>query len=176
MILISNNVKGKILLDEKTVIRINIAWVKTKEELENIIQNNMMHEIYLDYPEGRNKPPKPTLSLQDGIDFANKYDNIKYFAISNAEEKLSLSLIRRALPNRIKIVPKIETIKGVLNILEVVEACRTDTVMLDKEDLYTDVDKNSLLYEHFIDTLRTTCRNHNITVLELQGVIFYAKP
>jgi pyruvate kinase len=175
MILISNNVKGKIKLDETAVIRINAAWVKDVDELEEIIQNNLMHEIYLDYPEGRTKPPRPSISIQDVINLVHKYDNVKYFAISNAEERLSMELIRKTLPHRVKMVPKIESVKGILNILEVVKGCQTNIIMLDKEDLYTDVEKNSLLYNHFIKSLKQTCAKHNITVLELQGVVFYAK-
>ena len=173
MIIVSNHVKDKVKLNDNIVIRINVAWVKTISELKKIIKDNSKNPIYLDFPEGRTKPPKPTLSLQEVIGITHHYKNIKYFAISNAEEQYSLKLIRKALPSRIKIVPKIETVRGIANIRDIVKGANTDTIMLDKEDLYTAVNADSEKYKEHMDTLRLDCFMIGITILELQGVIFY---
>ena len=70
----------------------------------------------MDYPKGRTKPPVPSLSLPDAISFTQKYDNIKYFATSNIEEVAEVDLICDMLPGHVSFVPKIETLKGVLNL------------------------------------------------------------
>lgn len=175
MILVSNNVKGKMSLSSDVVIRINAAWVKNYAELIQIIENNADRKIYLDYPEGRTKPPKPTLTFADVLKATEAYNNITYFAVSNAESFENMTQIRKLVPDRVKIIPKIETPIGVLKVLDVCKGAATDTIMLDKEDLYTAVNKDTTMFEHFLDVLRTVCKNNNITVLELQGVVFYER-
>ena len=84
MIVISNHVKKiGMKLPSETVIRINVAWVKTKEELVKIIEENEQHDIWVDYPTGRTKPPRPTLTIAEAISVLHDYNNIKYFAFSN---------------------------------------------------------------------------------------------
>ena len=60
MILISNHLTGmsqfKTLKD--VVIRINMAHVKDQYELEKYLK--VPHDIFLDYPKGRTKPPLPS--------------------------------------------------------------------------------------------------------------------
>ena len=141
MILISNHLtqlqEFKQLQD--VVIRINMAHVKNKEELEKFV--NVPYNIFLDYPKGRTKPPLPSLSLIEAMEFLKKYSNIKYFATSNIEEVAEVNLICEILPKNIGFVPKIETLKGVLNLPKLFNTGKIKHIMLDSEDLYTDIKK-----------------------------------
>ena len=78
MILISNHLLTLPQFEnvDDVVIRINMAHVKDLKELKRFVSRS--DEVFLDYPKGRTKPPVPTLSLTDAINFTHKYDNIKY--------------------------------------------------------------------------------------------------
>ena len=69
MLLISNHLtqlkQFKNLKD--VVIRINMAHVKDAKELKKFV--DVPYDIFLDYPKGRTKPPVPSLSLTEAIDF-----------------------------------------------------------------------------------------------------------
>ena len=107
MILISNHL---LTLPEfqnvnDVVIRINMAHVKNMTELKKFVSRD--YDVFLDYPKGRTKPPVPSLSLTDAINFTQKYSNIKYFATSNIEEVAEVNLICEMLPDGVSFVPKI---------------------------------------------------------------------
>ena len=116
MILLSNHL---LTLDEfknveNVVVRINMAHVKDANELKKFV--SVDNDIFLDYPKGRTKPPIPSLSFTEAIDMVTKYKNIKYFATSNIEEVSEVNLICEMLPDGVSFVPKIETLRGVLNL------------------------------------------------------------
>lgn len=163
MFIISNNLVGKMPVQDDAIIRINLAWINDYETAERLISESN-HKIYLDYPDGRKKPPRGKISLTEAIRLSN-HDNVKYFAVSNCEDVWKMKGIINELPKTVEFVPKIETEIGVNNMSEM-EAIGIKTFMLDKEDLYTDVkgdaDKYNLLVEE--------ARKHNI--IELQGVVF----
>ena len=161
--IISNNLLGKLPVPDDAIIRVNLAWIKTLKEAKNIIKNSK-HDIYLDYPSGRTKPPTPTLDIKDALELA-KDKKVKYFALSNAEDLAVLENIKNQL-NAI-FVPKIETFEGVMNIPEMIEM-GIDHIMLDKEDLYIDCECDNAVY----NTLLKNVRSHPIKIFELQGVIF----
>lgn len=173
MLVISNHVK-KLGMDfpKDAVVRINVAWVKSLEELEKIISDNLDNEIWVDYPTGRTKPPVPTLSIAESISVLSKYSNIAYFAFSNAEDTNIIQLIRQAVPKNIKLVPKIETTRGVNNLENIVKASETDTIMFDAEDLYTNVKNDINTFSDYSKCLKNKCISNNIKLLRLQGVIF----
>jgi uncharacterized protein with PQ loop repeat len=173
MILISNNVRSKLSFPADAVVRVNAAWIQSKAELHQVLTDNKDKEVYLDYPEGRTKPPKPVIAFQDVVDAANRFENVRFFAVSNAEQASDMEDIRSQVPLRAKIVPKIETQMGVLNVLAIAKGAQTDVVMLDKEDLYSAVNRNVDQFNMYVNTLRTVCSINQIEVLELQGVIFY---
>ena len=91
------------------VARVNVAWLDTQDELRKVI-GKLRHDIYLDYPQGRTKPPKPRISLDETIAIAHQFPHIKYFAISNVEEPEGIMDIKKRLPEYIEIIPKIETV------------------------------------------------------------------
>lgn len=164
MIVISNNLLGKIPLLDSTTIRINLAWVK-KEDVSKLLDESTK-DIYLDYPDGRKKPPVPTMTIEEAIEFS-KHPKVKYFAFSNAT-------IDRVLEIKDKIdcqlVPKIETEQGVRDIPEMIKA-GIKMFMLDKEDLYTDVNCNPDEFNRLVNDVRSF-RSEDIIILELQGVVF----
>lgn len=163
MLVISNNLIGKMPIEEDTIIRINLAWVDY--EAAQAIISSSKHKIYLDYPDGRKKPPRGKISLTEAIQLSDN-PNVKYFAVSNCEDVWKLKGIINELPKHIEFVPKIETEIGVNNMSDM-EAIGIKTFMLDKEDLYTDVKGDVDKYNKLVEQART----HN-GVIELQGVVF----
>ena len=172
MIIASNFLQGKVKLPQETIIRINIAWVKSKSELRKIVRDNKNNVVFLDFPQGRTKPPKPVISLFDSIDIANDNDNVKYFAISNSEDPFFLKSIRKRIRKSIEIVPKIESSFGIEKFSEIIEACNTDTAMLDKEDLFTSIFGDTERFFSLVDLARDKSDKNKVNLLELQGVIF----
>lgn len=173
MILISNHVKThKILpIPDDVVIRINMAWVKTEKELVKIIES-VRQDIFLDFPQGRSKPPKPTLTLAVALKMLRKYKHITHFAVSNAESLKIISYLRSVVPSNIELVPKIETVIGVEQLATIIKKAKTKTIMLDKEDLYLAVNRDNDKFNAYVNKTRTICKKLKVTALELQGVIF----
>ena len=172
MLLISNHLtqlnQFKKLKD--VVIRINMAHVKDSKQLEEFV--NVPYDIFLDYPKGRSKPPLPSSNLLEAIEFTRKYDNIKYFATSNIEEVAEVNLICEMLPIGVSFVPKIETLKGVLNLSKLFDTGKIKHIMLDSEDLYTNIQNDVELFVNLKDRVRRICGKYNVECLELYGVVF----
>lgn len=152
------------------VIRINMAWVKDIQELHKFL--NIDYDIFLDYPKGRTKPPIPTLSLSDAIQIIKDYSNVKYFALSNIEDVSEVSLICDILPEHIEFVPKIETLNGVLNLEKIFQTKLINNIMLDTEDLYTDIRNDVELYIQLKERVKKLCDKYEIKFFELYGVVF----
>jgi 3'-phosphoadenosine 5'-phosphosulfate sulfotransferase len=159
-------------IPKEAVVRVNMAWVRSISELEEILENNVQKEVFLDYPEGRAKPPKPILPIEIAYIMCNKYTNIKYFAVSNVEEVKKVKIIQSNLPEYVKFVPKIETVEGVRNLTKLISECKIEILMLDKEDLYTDVNKDNDKFFIYVDLSRKICKQLNVNLLELEGVTF----
>jgi pyruvate kinase len=172
MIVISNHV-NKIGMDypENSIIRINIAWLNSKEEAEELLRNLEGKKIWLDYPTGRTKPPKPKFSLKEAVEFTKLYP-IDYFAFSNAEEPYFIKGLRSSVSESVKLVPKIETKNGIENLKEILESAKTDVIMLDKEDLYIDVKGDSNEFENLVKICKEKCNKYGVKCLELKGVVF----
>lgn len=174
MILISQHSR---LLDFQfppgAVFRVNAAWIKTKAELFELLEQ-IKGKVFLDYPNNRTKPPKPSLFLEDMFEAMERFTNIEFFAVSNVVNGYSVEGIRRTLPERIILVPKIESKEGIDNLEIIMDSLNKDDryLMLDKEDLYIDLNKNDSLFEEYIDIIRDKCKKHDYQLLELMGVIF----
>ena len=172
MLLISNHLTQ---LDQfkklkNVVIRINMAHVKDSKQLEEFV--NVPYDIFLDYPKGRSKPPLPSSNLDEAIAFTKKYNNIKYFATSNIEEIAEVNLICEMLPKGVSFVPKIETLKGVLNLNKLFDTGKIKHIMLDAEDLYTNIQNDVELFINLKERVRRVCKEYNVELLELYGVVF----
>ena len=172
MLLISNHLtqldQFKKLKD--VVIRINMAHVKDSKQLEEFV--NVPYDVFLDYPKGRSKPPLPSSNLDEAIAFTKKYNNIKSFATSNIEEIAEVNLICEMLPEGVNFVPKIETLKGVLNLSKLFDTGKINHIMLDAEDLYTNIQNDVELFINLKDRVRRVCKEYNVELLELYGVVF----
>ena len=172
MILISNHLLTLPEFEkiEDVVIRINMAHVRDMKQLKQFL--NRDNDIFLDYPKGRSKPPVPSLSFKDSVEILGEYDNIKYFATSNTEEVAEVNLICDLLPEHTNFVPKIETLKGVLNLNRLFDTGKIKHIMLDSEDLYTDIGNDVELFVGLKDRVKKTCEKYNVELLELYGVVF----
>ena len=172
MLLISNHLLtlNQFKNVEDVVVRINMAHVKDLRELKTFV--NRDYDVFLDYPKGRTKPPVPSLSLTDAITFTHKYDNIKYFATSNIEEVAEVDLICDMLPEHVSFVPKIETLKGVLNLNKLFDTEKIFHIMLDSEDLYTDIRNDVELFLNLKERVKNTCTDYGVELLQLYGVVF----
>jgi len=178
MILVSQNMLNyDLMLPKDVVFRINLAWCNTLKELKSILSNNKKSEFFLDLPIGRIKPPNNRYSLDDIISIIKENQNIRYFAVSNVENKNDLQPFLDKLPEYINIVPKIESSKAVLNIREICDSLKTEKriVMLDHDDLFSSIirnneDKNS--FQEYIKKLISFCDEENISLLRTVGVMF----
>ena len=155
---------------KNVVIRINMAHVKDSKQLEEFV--NVPYDIFLDYPKGRSKPPLPSSNLDEAIAFTKKYNNIKYFATSNIEEIAEVNLICEMLPEGVSFVPKIETLKGVINLNKLFDTGKIKHIMLDAEDLYTNIQNDVELFINLKERVRRVCKEYNVELLELYGVVF----
>lgn len=171
MILLSNNLVGKLEFPKGAVVRINAAWLKNDKELKNLLYNTHKSDVFLDFPSGRTKPPKPTLTLPQLIEAIKKHDNIKYFAVSNSEDSKYLKGLKKIIGG-VELVPKIETLHGVRNIDAILRDSKCKRIMLDKDDMWVDAKSNTKVYENAIKILKAKCCKTGIKVLELNGVVF----
>jgi len=172
MLLISNNVEELgVPYPKDAVIRINTAWVNTKDSLITELNRLKDYSIYLDFPIGRSKPPLPKMTWKEILEVVAVYKNIKYVAWSNAEKPEDLKYARFQLPEDVMLVPKIETLIGVLKLEEIVAASDTKLIMIDKEDLATAA-KSAEVYQHFLEHARMVAQQLGIEAIELKGVIF----
>lgn len=156
---------------EHIVMRINLAWMKSKEEMLETLRN-IKHDIYLDYPQGRSKPPRPIITLDEAVDAIPKFRNIKYFAVSNVEDPVSITAIKSCIPEHVEIIPKIETRAGIESLEKIIDSIAAKHIMLDKEDIYTNVNHDHELFVELVRMAREKCKMKNVKVLELQGVVF----
>lgn len=178
MLIISQNAKNYgIPLPDDTILRINLAWVNNLFELKELLKKNYEHKIFLDLPVGRIKPPNNKYTLNELIPIISDQKNIKYFAVSNIENKSDLDVYVKIIPKEITIVPKIESPKGVTNINEIMSNIQSldKVIMLDHDDLYSNIlkqNENPSTFSDYVNKLKIYCEQNNITLLRTIGVIF----
>ena len=179
MLLISQNIKNyyNFKLPDDVVLRINLAWCNSLDELEKIISNVKDSKLFLDLPQGRIKPPNNKYSLDEMVPILESNPQIKYFAVSNVEGKKDLDPFLEKIPKNIIIVPKIESPNAVDNIKEIFESLRDNKkmMMLDHDDLFSsiikqNIDKNQ--FEIYIQRLAEFCNKNNVLLLRTVGVMF----
>jgi len=161
---------------ENSILRINLAWINSIEELEIILQKNNNSDIFLDLPVGRTKPPNNKYSFDDIVLILQKNANIKYFAISNVNSADNIKELIKKIPKQVSLVPKIESPEGVKNIGEITEVLGDKKIiMLDHDDLYSNLIKKNEKPEKFkeyISNLSNFCQKNNVIMLRTIGVIF----
>jgi hypothetical protein len=174
MLVISQHARlAHIPIPRDAVLRVNVAWVKNNEDLTNLL-NGIRHDVFLDFPEGRKKPPTPVLKFLDLLEAMRRFNVIKYFALSNVQHPETIDKMLKLIPSTIEIVPKIESLIGVKNLGKIVARLPYPKryIMLDKEDLYTDLKSNNSKLEKCVRGVRQQCKRRHVEVLELAGVIF----
>ena len=164
-------------LPKDTILRINLAWCNSLDELKIILDTHKEYEFFIDLPTARIKPPNNKYSLEDIIPIIESNKQIRYFAVSNVENKNDLQPFLEKLPDYINIVPKIESAKAVLNIKEICDSLKTErkVIMLDHDDLFSSIihsnaDKNK--FQEYIKILIDFCEENSISLLRTVGVMF----
>ena len=178
MILISQNIESyNIKLPENTVFRINMAWCNSLKELESKLSKNKEMKFFIDLPIGRIKPPNNKYTLDEIIPIIKSNSNIQYFAVSNVESRNDLEPFLKKLPDRIIIVPKIESPTAIENIDEICNELKYEKriIMLDHDDLFSSIihsNEDEEKFQQCIKKLVDYCENNNISLLRTVGVVF----
>jgi len=164
-------------IPENAIFRINLAWTNTLDELQNLLKKHHEHDIFVDLPIHRTKPPNNKYSLEDLIPILKSHSNVKYLAISNVESVNDLKKHLEIVPTSITLIPKIESPTGVNNIEEIMNSIPSakKIAMLDHDDLYSSMLKNnesSSNFVNYVNQLVEFCTNNKIVLLRTIGVIF----
>ena len=178
MIIISQNIESyDIKLPENTVFRINMAWCNNLKELESKLNKNKEMKFFIDLPIGRIKPPNNKYTLDEIIPIIKSNSNIQYFAVSNVESRNDLEPFLKKLPDRIIIVPKIESPTAIENIDEICNELKYEKriIMLDHDDLFSSIihsNEDEEKFQQYIKKLVDYCENNDISLLRTVGVVF----
>ncbi|MEX2192362.1 MAG: hypothetical protein WD717_03140 [Nitrosarchaeum sp.] len=163
-------------IPEKSILRINLAWINSLDDLKDILKKHANSDIFLDLPIGRTKPPNNKYSFEDLIIILTNNKNIRYFAISNVNSPEDIVKFVGEIPNHVSLVPKIESPDGVKNIKEITSLLINEKIiMLDHDDLYSNLIKKNEKPEKFKDyvtILTDFCQQNKVIMLRTIGVIF----
>lgn len=178
MKIVSQNLTNyNIPIPTDAIFRINLAWVNNLAELESLLQKHDQHEIFLDLPINRTKPPNNSDDMSQLIPILNAHQNVRYFAISNVNYPSDIADFINILPRQITIVPKIESPEGVQNIDKITASLpyAKKVIMLDHDDLYSALTKKGeppSSFKDYFNRLVKFCNDSNIVLLRTIGVIF----
>ena len=163
-------------IPNNSILRINLAWVNSLDELNSILKKHEHSEIFMDLPIGRTKPPNNKYSFNDLISVLNSNKSVRYFAISNVDSEKNLTDFLQYLPNNIIVVPKIESPTGVKNIEEITNLLGSEKiVMLDHDERYSSMVKSNdepNIFPIYVKSLIDFCNSNNVTLLRTVGVMF----
>ena len=177
MLIISQNLTNyKVDIPQDAIFRINLAWINSLKELQSILDKHRTHQIFLDLPANRTKPPNNKYSIDELIPIIKSNKNIKYFAVSNINSIDDLEMYFNIIPEDVILVPKIESAEGVSNIKQITDALGTKKiVMLDHDDLHSSIIKAKQPISKFLECfngLVEYCKNNNVILLRTIGVVF----
>ena len=177
MLIISQNLTNyEVDIPKDAVFRINLAWVNDLNELQTILKKHKTRKIFLDLPTNRTKPPNNKYSIDELIPIIKSNQNIKYFAISNINSLKDLEIYIDIIPKDVIIVPKIESVEGVVNIKPITDALDTNKIiMLDHDDLHSSIIKANQPISKFLEcfnALTEYCKSNNVILLRTIGVVF----
>ncbi len=178
LLIISQNATNYDLdFPKDAVLRINLAWCNSLDELESNLKRHINHKIFVDLPIGRIKPPNNRYTLNQLIPILENYKNVQYFAISNVEDDKDLNEFLDLIPKNITIIPKIESPNGVKNIDKIIAKLDYEKkfVMLDHDDLFSNIKKNNeepSMFQVYIKQLIDKCKDNQVGLLRTVGVVF----
>ena len=177
MLIFSQNLANYGLpIPENAIFRVNLAWVNSLKELEVILGKHRSHQIFLDLPASRTKPPNNKYDVDDLIPIIKSNQNIKYFAISNINSLDDLEMYISLVPKHVTLIPKIESVEGVSNIKQITDALGdTKIIMFDHDDLYSSIIKSKQPISKFLECfnrLAEHCNEQNVVLLRTIGVVF----
>jgi len=178
MKIVSQNLTNyNVPIPNDAIFRINLAWVNSLTELESLLQKHDQHEIFLDLPINRTKPPNNTYDMNQLIPILNLHQNVRYFAISNVNSSNDIISFIDILPKHVTVVPKIESPEGVQNIDRITSALpyAKKVIMLDHDDLYSALTKKGeppSSFKDYFNRLVKFCNENNIVLLRTIGVVF----
>ena len=171
-----NLTKYQIPIPDDSILRINLAWCNSIDELKTLLEKHKDHNIFVDLPIGRTKPPHNNYIFSDLIPILETYSNIKYFAISNVNSFNDIKEYIESIPKHVSLVPKIESPEGIKNIEEITNSLgENKIIMLDHDDLYSNLIKQKELpskFKEYIKELIDFCEENNVQLLRTIGVVF----
>lgn len=169
-----NLAKSGMLLPAYTILRVNLAWHKDLNSVKEMLSEYNNNDIFMDIPVGREKPPNHDHDLDEIASIANAFPNVKYIAISNVEDGKDVKSYCGKF--KAKIVPKIETLKGTMRLISILNAMnyKPQVIMLDHEDLFSNLVhlKKEHSYLNIVNKLVGLCRKRNVYLLRVKGIIF----
>ena len=66
MLIVSQNLTNyNIEIPDGAIYRINLAWISDLETLKNILEKHKNHDIFMDLPKNRMKPPNNKYSMDE---------------------------------------------------------------------------------------------------------------
>ena len=177
MLIISQNLTNyEVNIPQDAVFRINLAWINSLKELQDILERHQTRQIFLDLPANRTKPPNNKYSIDELIPIIKSNKNIKYFAVSNINSVADLNMYFNIIPEDVILVPKIESLEGVSNIKQITDTLGTKKIiMLDHDDLHSSIIKSKQPISKFLENFNTLveyCKNNNVILLRTVGVVF----
>ena len=177
MLIISQNLTNyEIDIPQDAIFRINLAWINNLKELKVILEKYRTRNIFLDLPANRTKPPNNKYGIDELIPIIKSNQNIKYLAVSNINSIDDLEPYFDIIPEHVILIPKIESVEGILNIKQITDTLGTNKIiMFDHDDLYSSIIKSKQPISKFLECFNKLvehCKNHNVVLLRTIGVVF----
>ena len=177
MLIVSQNLTNyEIDIPQDAIFRVNLAWINNLKELEVILGKHRSHEIFLDLPTNRTKPPNNKYGIDELIPIIKSNQNIRYFSVSNINSVDDLEMYFNIIPKHIVLIPKIESVEGVSNIKQITDALGANKIiMFDHDDLYSSIIESNQPTSKFLECFNNLveyCDNHNVVLLRTIGVVF----
>ena len=177
MLIISQNLTNyQVNIPEDAIFRINLAWINSLKELQDILERHQTRQIFLDLPANRTKPPNNKYDIDELTSIIKSNQNIKYFAVSNINSADDLEMYFNVIPENVILVPKIESVEGISNIKQITDALGNNKIiMFDHDDLHSSIIKSKQPISKFLEYFKTLveyCKNNNVILLRTVGVVF----
>ncbi len=174
LMIVSQNARlASLDIPPHAILRVNVAYLKTKGELDAAL-DGIKNDVFLDFPAGRRKPPRPILSLPDVLAAMRRHRRVRYFGGIDAKDPAAVKRLLRRIPDGVQMIPRISSRACVDNLKELAAALpyAAKHAMLDKDDLYADAGVDGDRFLDYLKTVREKCFACGIQPLELAGVIF----